>query len=414
MSSSDEESNLPSLDPELGLNARGASLLRQVVGNLFKSLMFVVSGMFIALAFISANNTSAVLQEDVGGLSPEMVLVSPIPPSSTGIDYGTSANSLTLGDVTTLSRPGYVKAASSVAPTTNLQLSAQYAARSAPTTVIGTTQSYASTTGFTVASGRFIDYQDVYASTPVAVLGYTVAVELFGSENPIGQTIYLSGHPFQTIGVLGRRGFGGSDNLDDRIVVPETTMWGQLIPGGGKPISQILMRSNSPSLATEAAQEAESILLTSHQISDPFQADFSVVTQHQLVAPQLIAEQTLKRVLVIISLVMLVLSAIHLSYIVDLEFSERGRHVMPVQLDVLLIYRALSLGLLGSAIGVAIAVILARTILTLASPGIVVSSPLTLDEVGFTLAIGVAFSLMSLLPQAVGMPRKSKASIDGA
>lgn len=111
---------------------------------------------------------------------------------------------------------------------------------------------------------------------------------------------------------------------------------------------------------------------------------------------------------------MLVLSAIHLSYIVDTEFSERGRHVVPVQLDVLLIYRALSLGLLGSVVGVVIAVFLARTILTLASPGLIVSSPLTLEEVGFTLAIGVAFSLMSLLPQAVGMPRKSKAVPNGA
>jgi putative ABC transport system permease protein len=87
--------------------------------------------------------------------------------------------------------------------------------------IIGTTDQFQFTGGLTVADGRFLSAADSEGGRPVCVVGAQTATNLFVAENPLGQRIYISGHPFEVIGVLEKQGdFLGAFSLDNQVVIP--------------------------------------------------------------------------------------------------------------------------------------------------------------------------------------------------
>lgn len=71
--------------------------------------------------------------------------------------------------------------------------------------------------------GRFFDEYEVKTRARVAVLGATVAKELFGDQNPIGENLKINKVIFQVIGVLPTKGATGFRDQDDVVVIPVLT-----------------------------------------------------------------------------------------------------------------------------------------------------------------------------------------------
>jgi len=95
------------------------------------------------------------------------------------------------------------------------------------TSVTAITDNMPEMNNWPLARGVFFTKEDSTNYTPVAVLGSTVASEIFpGGEDPLGEYILISNIPFQVIGVLtskgGSGGFGGGDQ-DDVVFVPFKT-----------------------------------------------------------------------------------------------------------------------------------------------------------------------------------------------
>lgn len=118
--------------------------------------------------------------------------------------------------------------------------------------------------------GRFIKDIDVQNSNNVIVLGTSVARELFGSRNPIGQSISMSGHVFQVIGIMKHRykePQGGeaafSENfleyMNQQSFIPLSTMMNKVSPGN--PIRSFEIRASSPETAPALRQKVENIIL---------------------------------------------------------------------------------------------------------------------------------------------------------
>ena len=76
----------------------------------------------------------------------------------------------------------------------------------------GTTSTWLTVRGRTLAEGRFIDNQDVKDHTAVAVLGATTASELFSRGDPVGQTVDVNGVPVTVVGVLTSTGASSSSS----------------------------------------------------------------------------------------------------------------------------------------------------------------------------------------------------------
>src|SRR5439155_2093107 len=112
---------------------------------------------------------------------------------------------------------------------------------------------------------------DVNARHRVVVLGQTVVDNLFGSTDPIGQTIKISRQSFRVIGVFASKGGTGLGSQDNVVVAPITTVWAYLTGARGKVISQIVASASSPSFVKQSVTEISTILLHRHSISDQTQ-----------------------------------------------------------------------------------------------------------------------------------------------
>jgi len=92
------------------------------------------------------------------------------------------------------------------------------------TNISGITASYMDVEGGEVKEGRFITKEEESNLSKVAVLGSTVAKELFGATDPIGRQIKIKKHSFEVIGTMKERGTVGFQNADDQIFIPVRTM----------------------------------------------------------------------------------------------------------------------------------------------------------------------------------------------
>ncbi|HEY1663874.1 MAG TPA: ABC transporter permease [Verrucomicrobiae bacterium] len=110
--------------------------------------------------------------------------------------------------------------AEAVAPVAEEETHVKYKRRgSSSAPVIGTTEQFEATGGLTISEGRFLTAAECDGGRPVCVLGAVLATNLFQREPPIGQKIFVSGDPFQVVGVLEKVG-GFASDTDEGVIVP--------------------------------------------------------------------------------------------------------------------------------------------------------------------------------------------------
>jgi putative ABC transport system permease protein len=159
------------------------------------------------------------------------------------------------------------------------------------------------------------------------VLGQTVVDNLFGSTDPIGQTIKISRQSFRVIGVFAPKGGTGFGSQDNVVVAPITTVWAYLTGARGKVVSQIVASATSANTVTQAETEITTILLNRHQISDPTQADFQLQSQQDILNQATSIATTLTVVLGAIAGISLVVGGIGIMNIMLVTVTERTREI---------------------------------------------------------------------------------------
>ena len=368
-------------------------------GRLFRILLDSLAIAFgvaaVVLAVAVNHGVFELAKGPTYGLDRRVVVVEGTGPSSSGIQAGLPSSSLTSGDVTALGNAGYVPGGLAVAPTVGARTLVTSLSRSTNTDVIGTTDQFANVVGYTVAQGRFLTPADLQATTQVAVVGQTVVNNLFAGANPIGQDAVIDGQSFLVVGTLQPRGYSGTFDQDNLVIVPITAAWKVITPLGTDPVDQILIRAATPQAANAVAREATNTLLAQHNIADPALADFTVLRQAQLVSGQVQTAETARRLLEIAAALFLVTGAIYLaaSRVGLRPFRRRD----PSSLE--RIAGTLLVGVVGAVLGVVLGAVFAPALHHLSA-----SMPATQATIYGVLAgagLGVAAAAVSLLPAAL-------------
>lgn len=196
-----------------------------------------------------------------------------------------SATTLTLDDAFALQNNVLAPSVKSVAPeiTTNGQLVA--ARENTGAQILGTTPEYESVRQIRVASGQFISETDLDRSSQVAVLGFQVSGDLFGLRDPVGQPVRINGRQFTVIGVLEDSGGGGFNSIDNRVIVPITTVYNRLevsrTPQGLVSIDTINVEIVDVGAMEEAVVEVATVLRFRHRITGD--DDFTVNSQQDTI-----------------------------------------------------------------------------------------------------------------------------------
>lgn len=146
------------------------------------------------------------------------------------------------------------------------RVQAVHSARNWRTTLTGTNTDYQQVRDSFPASGRFFTQNETASKAKVAVIGTTVAAELFPQEDPVGKHIRINRINFEVIGVLPEKGVAGFRNSDDQIIVPVTTAMYRVL--GADYINYFDVQVRDAELIAEAQEEITALILKNHRLQE--------------------------------------------------------------------------------------------------------------------------------------------------
>ncbi len=292
------------------------------------AILGIVIGIGSVIALLSLGQaTQQAIQSQIESLGSNLLTVQPGAVRQGGVMGAQGGRtSLVLDDAKAIMTSPEITTVNSVSPEFERRAQVITGSTNANSEIIGVTPIYTDVHKVTIASGNFITQRDVDSMTKVAVLGPTVVENLFGEgANPIGQTIRISGQTFTIIGVTTSKGGSGFMNQDDRIYVPLTTSQKQLF--GVSYLSSIALEAKSPEVMTEAQNQVGYLLLARHRLSDPTQADFSIMSQQDILNTASSVTETFTALLSGIAAISLLVGGIGIMNIMLVTVTERTREI---------------------------------------------------------------------------------------
>lgn len=193
--------------------------------------------------------------------------------------------------------------------------------------VIGSSHSYAQSWNWPLAEGRDLTTDDVDTGAKVTILGKTPKEELFGDENPLGKTIFVSDIPFQIVGVLTERGLsGGGRDPDDRIVVPLTTLT-QRFNLDRQYFRALRVKFREPQYMDAHVANLRSLLRELHKLGPTEPDDFTIITADEILKFLGVITGGLAAFLGVTSTVAMLVGGFVLANLFYLSVSERQKEV---------------------------------------------------------------------------------------
>ncbi|GAA3090440.1 ABC transporter permease [Streptosporangium carneum] len=310
----------------------------------------------------------------------------------------TQARQLTLEDAKALADPEQVPSAKSVSPvvTTSSATAVRDGVSHTISQLVGTYPSYFEATNKPVGTGAYFVNDDVLAARKVMVIGQTVAEELFGSTNPVGEQVSVSGVPFTVVGVLKESGSGlGGQDADDVAIVPLPAVQ-QSLTGFGA-LGSIVVQATGADTTTSAQAEVTAVLNQRHGITPTGAADYRILNQATLQETVSSTIGVFTALLGAVAAISLLVGGIGITNIMLVTVTERTREIgirkaIGAPRSAILgqfLLEATVLSLLGGLTGVAIAFVGTRFTIAGISPVLVPSSIVL--ALGVSVGIGLFF-----------------------
>jgi len=295
---------------------------------------------------------------------------------------------------------------SGAAPAQSKKLLVKYEALSTATTVTGASEAVMPIINLVVARGRFFGEDDERTLQRVAVLGPTVAKNLFADRNPVGEAIRVGKVDFEVIGVLRERGpdLAGNDQ-DDVIYIPINTALRRLF--NLTYINNIYVQARGSANIEKAAAEIGEILRDHHRLRER-PDDFTIQNQTEILKAEQETSQTFTNLLGSVAAISLLVGGVGILAIMLISIKERTREiglrraVGAMKRDLLLqfIVESLALSLSGGLAGIVLGVAISLAAAHFTQWPMQLSLPAIGAAFGFAALIGVIFGVYPAMKAA--------------
>ena len=375
----------------------GRALRRNKLRTLLTMLGMIIGvGAVIAMVGIG-NGAKAQIESQIASMGQNVIIVFSGSMTRSGIHTGWGgAGTLTIEDSEAIVRE--IPGVTVISP--EIMSTAQVAAGNQNwfTRILGEGPDYFDIRQWPVVTGSPFTPQDVRGANKVAVVGQTIADQLYPGEDPLGQIVRVKNVPFIIVGVLKAKGLSvqGQDQ-DDLIIIPYTSAMKRV--QRVTTLRTILVQAARPSLLNPVQQQIIELLRQRHKITPGKDDDFTVRNQQEIADMATAQSKTMTLLLGAIAGVSLVVGGIGIMNIMLVSVTERTREIgirMAIGArgrDILLqfLIEAVTLSVIGGVVGIGAGVGVSQLLAAKMSWPTLISSTSVVYAFFFSAAVGIFF-----------------------
>ncbi len=288
----------------------------------------------------------------------------------------------------------------SVAVASNESKQLMYGNQNWASSVYGVSNSYLYIKNYEIENGRGFQHEDSRNYSKVAIIGHTVAEELFGDLDPIGRVMRVGNIPFKVIGTLKSKGSSGPMDQDDLVFIPITTaqrkVFGTNFPGS---VKMILVKGEDADKLTALENEIQTILRARHHIGKNQEDDFKIRNFAEFQESMQSTARIFSILLALIASVSLLVGGIGIMNIMLVSVTERtkeigirmaiGANVQDIRLQFLL--ESVLLSMIGGIIGIIVGIIGSELIQLFSDMSAVITLGSIVMSLCFSVLVGIGF-----------------------
>ncbi len=302
-----------------GIRANTSRSLLTILGIVIgiTAIMLVMS--------VGAGGQELILNQ-VRGLGSRTIIIEPGKEPNGPSDFAELfTDSLKDKEVDALKNPNNVQGIATLAPNVNSVAVVASAEETIRTSIIGTAPALASIFQMIPEEGNMLSDEDVRQRAAVVVLGAKAKEKLFGDSDALGEKVKVKNKVFRVIGVLTAKGNAAGFNIDDLVIMPYTTAQEYLF--GGDHYNSIIVQAKDEAGVDRASRDIKSTLRDLHDITDPKDDDFHVMTQADAVERVGLITSILTALLTSVAAISLVVGGIGIMNIMLVSVTERTREI---------------------------------------------------------------------------------------
>jgi len=364
------------------------------------TMLGIIIGVGAVIAMVSIGmGVRDKVSSSIAGLGSNLLVVTPGAPSAGGSRQA-AGSGITLSEKDGVAIAQQVAGINLVAPSVNRSYQIVFGNQNWTTSVQGTTPEIVGVRSYNLQEGTFFSNQDVETRARVAVLGKTVADNLFNGGTPIGQTIRINNAPFRVIGVLESKGqsAGGGDQ-DDTVIIPLKTAQERLM--GITYVQNINIQATGTDVINQVQADVTALLRGRHKLTGTTPDDFTV---RNMVAIMATADETTGMITLLLGVVAglsLLVGGIGIMNIMLVSVTERTREIgirkalgaryYNILLQFLI--EAVVISVAGGLLGIALGIGSSYAISNVAGWKTIISSVAIMAAFGFSVMIGLFFGI---------------------
>jgi macrolide transport system ATP-binding/permease protein len=290
----------------------------------FLSMLGILIGVASVIAMLAlGQGAKESMSERLEALGTNVLAIRPGASQRGGVSLEAGAvTRFTLQDAEAVSGLPYIKRAS---PVVRGRAQIIYGNKNWNTQVLGTGLDYEQIRASTPVIGRFFTEEELINRERVALLGVTVARQLFGNYNPVGKTIKINRINFRVIGVLPEKGSGPGGDQDDIVVIPVTTAMYRVF--GKDYIDFIDAEITDLKLMEEAETSIRNLIIARHRLQRDDKNSFHIRNLAEIQETLRGITQTMTMLLGSIAAISLLVGGIGIMNIMLVSVTERTREI---------------------------------------------------------------------------------------
>ena len=343
------------------------AILKNKVRSLLTMLGIIIGVAAVIIMIAVSTGTEATISDQIKSLGSNLIFIT-TSFSRNGPVFVSSSGGLTYQDAVAIS--ANISGVSGVTVEQDSSQTVKFGTVSLSSVpILGTTADFPTVRDMKLASGNYFTKTQIDQKTKVAILGYSLAQELFGTTDPITQSIQVGNTRLTVIGVFAKKGVVGDVDYDARLYTPLTVVlekftFSMFARIQGDRVRTIYVQVQNPKNMNDVITQIKLLLAKRHNVSLT-SLDFTITTQQDVISTQEATTASFRSLLAWVAGVSLIVGGIGIMNIMLVSVTERTREIglrqsvgaTPTDIRVQFLSEALMLSVFGGILGIVLGVV---------------------------------------------------------